>query len=119
MRKIMFAAAIGLLTLSGAAVAGTRQATHLRLPGYRAAANRGAVCDRTLNSSADDFCSCPANTDKVRIEVCQPGQVPPSQSGEYERFAHRASADGSLIGDDYNDQPVCARDTRYGRSSRR
>jgi len=120
MRKIFLAAAIGLMALSGAASgAATAESRRQEFtfvcldPG---GSNRGPICDRTLNAGADDFCRCPGNTDKVRIEVCQPGQVPPPQSASYEAFAHRASADGSLVGDDYNDQPVCARDTKFGRT---
>lgn len=116
MRNIFLAAAIGLVTLSGVATAEPRRQEFTYVCLDTGGSNRGPICDRSLNSSADDFCRCPANTDKVRIEVCQPGQTPPSQSAAYEAFAHRASADGSLVGDVFNDQPVCARDTREGRT---
>jgi len=116
MRKIMFAAAIGLVALSGVATAESRRQAFTYVCLDTGGQNKGAICDRTLNTSGDDFCRCPPNTDKVRIEVCEPGQRPPSQSASYEAFAHRASADGSLIGDVYGDEAVCARDTRMGRT---
>lgn len=118
MRNLMLAAAIGLIGLTGSAAvatAETRQATtYVCLdPG---GSSRGAICDRTLNTSADDFCRCPANTDKVKVEVCNPGERPPAQSHAYEIAMHRASADGSLIGDSFGDQRMCVADTVNGRS---
>jgi hypothetical protein len=118
MRNLMLAAAIGLFGFSGAAAvatAETRQTTTFVCldPG---GANRGVLCDRTLNTSVDDFCRCPGNTDKVRVSVCQPGEAPPPQSHAFELAAHRASSDGSLIGDSFGDQPICVRDTVNGRS---
>jgi hypothetical protein len=118
MRKLMLAAAIGLLGVTGAsavATAETRQTTTfvcLDTGGQ----NQGPTCDRMLNNSGDDFCRCPGNTDKVRIAVCEHGQTPPSQSAEYERAAHRLSSDGSLIGDEFDGQAICARDTVNGRA---
>ncbi len=118
MRKLMFAAAIGLMGMAGAGAGvaeSQRQATtYVCLdPG---GGSRGAICDRTLNASADNFCRCPGNTDKVRVEVCSPGENPPAQSHAYELALHRASADGSLIGDSYEDQRICVRDTVNGRA---
>jgi hypothetical protein len=119
MRKVFIAAAIGLLSLSGVAVgvasAETRQTTTfvcLDTGGQ----NRGGVCNRSLNGRPDDFCRCPANTDKVRVAVCEHGQTPPAQSHAYEVAAHRLSADGSLIGDAFDGQAICVRDTVNGRA---
>jgi hypothetical protein len=118
MRKLMLAAAIGLLGVTGAsalATAETRQTeTYVCLD--TGGQNRGPICDRTLNNSSDDFCRCPGNTDKVKIAVCQPGQIPPSQSAAYEAAAHRLSSDGSLMGDEFDGQAICARDTVNGRA---
>ena len=118
MRKLMLAAAIGLMGLAGAgagAAESQRQATtYVCLdPG---GASRGAICDRTLNTSGDDFCRCPGNTDKVKVDVCAPGETPPAQSHAYELAMHRASSDGSLIGDSFGDQRMCVRDTVNGRT---
>lgn len=118
MRKLMLAAAIGLLGMTAAtavATAETRQTTTfvcLDTGGQ----NRGAICDRALNGRPDDFCRCPGNTDKVRISVCEEGQIPPSQSAAYERAAHQLSSDGSLIGDEFEGKAICARDTLNGRT---
>jgi hypothetical protein len=117
MRNLMLAAAVGLFGLSGAgavATAETRQSTTYVCLDPGGAAH-GVLCDRTLNTSADDFCHCPGNTDKVRVAVCDPGQAPPAQSHAYELAMHRASADGSLIGDSFDDRPMCVRDTVTGR----
>lgn len=118
MRKLMLAAAIGLMGLAGAgagAAESQRQATtYVCLdPG---GASRGAICDRTLNTGGDDFCRCPGNTDKVKVDVCAPGETPPAQSHAYELAMHRASSDGSLIGDSFGDQRMCVRDTVNGRA---
>ena len=116
MRNIMLAAAIGLITFSGVATAESRRQEFTYVCLDTGGQNKGPICDRALNNSGDDFCRCPGNTDKVRIEVCQPGQRPPAQSASYEAFAHRASSDGSLVGDVYGDEAVCARDTKMGRT---
>lgn len=116
MRKMMFAAAIGFLAVTGVATAESQRQTTTYVCLDTGGSSRGAVCDRTLNTSQDDFCRCPANTSKVKIAVCEPGQRPPSQSHDYERAMHLASSDGSLLGDTYGDQAMCVKDTKNGRT---
>lgn len=118
MRKLMLAAAIGFLAVAGAgtgvAESQRQETTYVCLdPG---GANRGAICDRTLNTRGDNFCRCPGNTDKVKVSVCAPGETPPAQSHAYELAMHRASSDGSLVGDRFGEQRMCVRDTVNGRT---
>jgi hypothetical protein len=116
MRKIMFAAAIGFMAVTGVATAESQRQATTYVCLDTGGASRGAICERALNSSQDDFCRCPANTDKVKVAVCEPGQTPPSQSASYERAMHVASSDGSLLGDTYGDQAMCVKDTKNGRT---
>lgn len=112
MRKLMLAAALGTLALSGAAIA---QAPDGKPGGLGwvciepSGASRGAICDRTLNSSGDDFCRCPPLTTKVRAEVCDPGEAKPPESPEFERARREAARDGSLVGDVYDGRRMCVR----------
>jgi hypothetical protein len=114
MRKLMLAAAFGLVGLAGAAMAqpetgkpGGLTAICLEPSG----ASRGAICDRSLNSSGPDFCRCEGATTKVKAEVCDPGEAKPPESAEFERARREAARDGSLVGDRYGDLRMCVRPT--------
>jgi len=116
MRKLMLAAALGLISLSGVAIAGASQderVTYMCLE--PSGASRPAVCDRVLNTSGDDFCRCPPLTTKVRAEFCADGETPPGQSAAFERARREAARDGSLIGDEYDGRRMCAKKPAMGR----
>ena len=116
MRKLMLAAAVGLASLAGAAIASPRGEDGK--PGglgwaclEPSGASRGAICDRSLNNSGPDFCRCPPLTTKVRAEVCDPREPKPAESPAFERARREAARDGSLIGDTFEGRRMCVRPT--------
>lgn len=54
----------------------------------------------------EDFCLCPQGT-RVAAPICGPGQKPPAETVAFEHARKAAARDGSLIGDLYQDQPMC------------
>lgn len=67
-----------------------------------------AVCKRSGSrfDKVEDICICPQGR-RVDVPVCRPGETPPGESLAFEKFRRDASRDGSLVGDAYQNKPIC------------
>ena len=54
----------------------------------------------------EDFCLCPEGR-RVTAPVCGPGEKPPAESRAFEAARRGAAEDGSLMGDLFEDKPMC------------
>jgi hypothetical protein len=56
--------------------------------------------------SREDICQCPEGR-LVDVAVCGHGQRPPADGIALDKVRRLAAKDGSLIGDQFNGQPIC------------
>jgi len=54
------------------------------------------------------ICQCLRGGEQVTIPVCPEGVKPPAESADYELARHAAIHRGSLVGQTYKGQPICA-----------
>ena len=54
----------------------------------------------------EDICQCPEGR-LVDVAVCAPGQHQPPDGIALDKVRRLAAKDGSLIGDQFNGQPIC------------
>jgi hypothetical protein len=55
----------------------------------------------------EDICICRDGL-RVTAPICPPGVKPPAENVAYEKARRLAARDGSLVGDLYQGQPMCA-----------
>ena len=53
-----------------------------------------------------EVCECPSGR-RTEAPVCAAGEIPPSDNRALNVFRRKAGADGSLVGDRFQDRPVC------------
>lgn len=107
MRRYLVAAA-GLALFAGAATAQPAKPLVRSICVDVGGQSLPAVCKRSGSrfEKVEDICTCPEGR-RVDVPVCRPGETPPGESLAFEKFRRDASRDGSLVGDAYQDKPVC------------
>lgn len=58
-------------------------------------------------NTQEDICTCPQGV-RVDVAVCGPNETPPAEGRALSEARSLAAKDGSLIGDQFKGQPLCA-----------